>query len=117
MIQVVEKGKIPVYETECEECHSKIRYLRKDLVMGDLVCPQCGCKIICSPSIERVDCIGDDDYICSDVGDVLKDLTNQINGLIEKHYGPSHFRIVDDYIRGIQDCQEILEETKENWKA
>ena len=48
MIEVVERKSIPVYETECYECKSKLRYTRAD--MHTLSFTVCGVSIHVIPT-------------------------------------------------------------------
>lgn len=46
MIECVKMGKKPVYEVECFECHSLLRYTRADVSLLHITCPVCGCSIM-----------------------------------------------------------------------
>lgn len=53
MIEVVERKGIPVYETVCRECESKLRYTRADmcgLVPSLIQCPVCGVSLTVIPT-------------------------------------------------------------------
>lgn len=51
MIEVVESKGIPVYETECHECESKLRYTRADMhTLSFIECPVCGVSIHVLPT-------------------------------------------------------------------
>lgn len=39
---VVEKKPVPLYETECYECKSRLRYKAAEVSMCHIVCPVCG---------------------------------------------------------------------------
>ena len=42
-MEVIECGRVPIYEVECFECHSKIRYKRSETTLGGYIyCPVCG---------------------------------------------------------------------------
>ena len=42
-MNVVERKPVPIYETECGECHSKIRYQKSEVRFGNYItCPVCG---------------------------------------------------------------------------
>ena len=44
-MEVVERGSIPIYEVECFECRSKIRYKKCEVPLHRLTCPVCGVTI------------------------------------------------------------------------
>ena len=51
MIEVVERKGIPVYETECYECKSTLRYTRADMhTLSFIECPVCGVSIHVIPT-------------------------------------------------------------------
>ena len=39
---VVDKKPVPLYEMECSECHSKIRYKKSEVIGCHIYCPVCG---------------------------------------------------------------------------
>ena len=39
---VVEKKPIPIYETECQECHTRYRYKAVEVMYMHTNCPVCG---------------------------------------------------------------------------
>lgn len=41
-MEVIEKKPVPIYETECYECHSKIQYRRSEVFHCQITCPVCG---------------------------------------------------------------------------
>ena len=41
-MEIVKEMPVPIYETECYECHSVIRYKRSDVHLGSITCPVCG---------------------------------------------------------------------------
>lgn len=41
-MEIVKEMPVPIYEVECYECHSVIRYKRSDVHLGSIVCPVCG---------------------------------------------------------------------------
>lgn len=41
-MEIVKEMPVPIYEVECYECHSIIRYKRSDVNLGSIVCPVCG---------------------------------------------------------------------------
>ena len=45
MITVVKKEKVPVYEVNCPECKSKIRYTANEVSLCYIACPVCKCSI------------------------------------------------------------------------
>ena len=45
MIEVVDRQVVPVYEVECVECHSKIRYTASDVSWCHIQCPVCGISL------------------------------------------------------------------------
>lgn len=42
---VVEKKPVPIYETECCECKSKIQYRKSEVITSDIKCPVCGVSL------------------------------------------------------------------------
>lgn len=53
MIEVVERKGVPVYETECYECKSILRYTRADIsgpLPSFIECPVCGVSIHVIPT-------------------------------------------------------------------
>jgi len=43
---IVEKKPVPIYEAECGECHSKIRYRKCEVFLGSYItCPVCGSSV------------------------------------------------------------------------
>lgn len=44
-MEVVNKQPIPIYEVECEECKSKIRYKKSEVVWCHITCPVCGVSL------------------------------------------------------------------------
>ena len=42
MIEVIERKKVPFYETECFECKSKLRFTKADVCLMHITCPVCG---------------------------------------------------------------------------
>ena len=53
MVECIKIGKKPVYEEECYECHSLLRYARADVSLMHIMCPVCGCSVMVS--YNRVD--------------------------------------------------------------
>ena len=41
-MEIVKEMPVPIYEVECYECHSVIRYKRSDVNLCSLICPVCG---------------------------------------------------------------------------
>ncbi len=41
MIEVVNKKPVPIYEVECCECHSVLRYRASDVSYCHITCPVC----------------------------------------------------------------------------
>lgn len=41
-MEIVKEMPVPIYEVECYECHSVIRYKRSDVCLGSITCPVCG---------------------------------------------------------------------------
>lgn len=41
-MEVVDRKPVPIYEVECVECKSKIRYRRSEIVGCYITCPVCG---------------------------------------------------------------------------
>lgn len=51
MIEVVERKGVPVYETECYECKSTLRYTWADMhTLSFIYCPVCGVSIHVIPT-------------------------------------------------------------------
>ena len=51
MIEVVERKGVPVYEVECRECKSTLRYTRADMYTPAFIkCPVCGVSIHVIPT-------------------------------------------------------------------
>lgn len=45
-MNVVEKKPIPIYQTECQECHSKIQYRNSEVSFTSYItCPVCGMSV------------------------------------------------------------------------
>jgi len=44
-MKVVEKKPVPLYEAECQECKSKIRYKKSEVHLGYIICPVCGLSL------------------------------------------------------------------------
>lgn len=42
---VVDRKPVPIYEAECQECHSKIQYRKSEAPLGSINCPVCGIPI------------------------------------------------------------------------
>lgn len=42
---VVEQKPVPIYETECYECKSKIQYKAAEVFWGHITCPVCGMSL------------------------------------------------------------------------
>ena len=40
-MEVVERKPVPIYEVECYECHSKIRYKASEVSWCHITCPVC----------------------------------------------------------------------------
>lgn len=54
MIEVVERKGVPVYEVECDECKSILRYTRADMnTLTSIECPVCGVSIYVIPTEGR----------------------------------------------------------------
>ncbi len=47
---VVRKYPVPVYETECPECKSLLRYRKSEIEYGMVTCPVCGISMWASMS-------------------------------------------------------------------
>lgn len=46
MMNVVDRKPVPIYETECSECHSKIQYRKSEASIGPyIICPVCGMSV------------------------------------------------------------------------
>lgn len=41
-MEIVKEMPVPIYEVECYECHSVIRYKRSDVYLCSIICPVCG---------------------------------------------------------------------------
>ena len=41
-MEVVDRKPVPVYETECHECKSKIQYKAAEVAFCHITCPVCG---------------------------------------------------------------------------
>ena len=41
-MEIVKEMPVPIYEVECYECHSVIRYKRSDVHLCSIICPVCG---------------------------------------------------------------------------
>lgn len=41
----VEKKPVPIYETTCYECKSKIRYKKSEVSFSYITCPVCGVSL------------------------------------------------------------------------
>lgn len=39
---VIDKKPVPIYEVECPECKSKIRYKKSEVHLVHITCPACG---------------------------------------------------------------------------
>ena len=52
---VVYRARIPVYEAECDECHSVIRYTKAEarIHQGYIYCPVCG-VLMCALTVNPV---------------------------------------------------------------
>ena len=60
---IVEKKPVPVYEVECYECKSRIRYKKSEVVNCQIKCPVCGVYMFAytySP-VDMVDEVEEDD--------------------------------------------------------
>ena len=44
-MEVVERKPIPIYEVECYECHSKIRFKASEVSWCHITCPVCGVSL------------------------------------------------------------------------
>jgi len=44
-MEIVKEMPVPIYEVECYECHSVIRYKRSDVFLGSIICPVCGMSL------------------------------------------------------------------------
>ena len=44
-MEVIERKPVPIYEVECYECHSKIRYKKSEVYMCHITCPVCGVSL------------------------------------------------------------------------
>lgn len=42
---VVDRKPIPIYETECVECKSKIQYKASEVSLSYIICPVCGMSV------------------------------------------------------------------------
>ena len=45
MITIIKEGKTPIYQVECYECKSILRYTRADVSLMHISCPICKCSI------------------------------------------------------------------------
>lgn len=45
MITVIKEGKTPIYQVECYECKSILRYTRADVSLMHITCPICKCSV------------------------------------------------------------------------
>lgn len=45
MMVVVEEKLVPIYETTCGECKSKIQYKKSEVSFSYITCPVCGVAI------------------------------------------------------------------------
>lgn len=41
-MEVIEKGVVPMYELQCYECKSRIRYKASEVSWREIICPVCG---------------------------------------------------------------------------
>lgn len=109
MVQVMQTGRIPVYEAYCPECKSRIRYMKSDLKDGrHLNCPVCRQKMVCNPR-DSIAAIDPKDYICTDVRDVLRDIDDRINHLVSE--GP----LPVAYVTGVENCKAVINKVREDW--
>ncbi len=45
-MNVIEKKPIPIYQVECQECHSKIQYKKSEVSFCSYItCPVCGVTV------------------------------------------------------------------------
>ncbi len=44
-MEVIEKKPVPIYEAECEECRSRIRYRKAEVRICHITCPVCGVSV------------------------------------------------------------------------
>lgn len=45
-MEIIEKKKVPLYESVCLECKSRLRYRKADVrVTGYITCPVCGMPV------------------------------------------------------------------------
>lgn len=44
-MKVTDRKPVPIYEVECSECHSKIRYKASEVAWSHITCPICGLSI------------------------------------------------------------------------
>ena len=45
-MNVIEKKSIPIYQVECQECHSKIQYKKSEVSFCSYItCPVCGISV------------------------------------------------------------------------
>ncbi len=58
-MKVIDKRPVPIYEVECLECHSKVRYKASEVAWNHITCPVCGVWIwtdtICPVEYQEVD--------------------------------------------------------------
>lgn len=47
-MEIVKEMPVPIYEVECYECHSVIRYKRSDVYLCSIICPVCGMSLYAS---------------------------------------------------------------------
>lgn len=44
-MEIVKEMPVPIYEVECYECHSVIRYKRSEVDLCSIICPVCGMRL------------------------------------------------------------------------
>ena len=44
-MEIVKEMPVPIYEVECYECHSVIRYKRSEVDLCSITCPVCGMSL------------------------------------------------------------------------
>lgn len=44
-MNVIDKKPVPIYETECPECKSKIEYKKSEVHTCHITCPVCGVSL------------------------------------------------------------------------
>ena len=66
-MEIVERKPVPVYETECFECHSKMRYKRSEVSLGYITCPVCGISVLADTirPVEMIDTSPKEEAECS----------------------------------------------------